>query len=194
MSEGGGIAGGAYYRVEVITKLFGFSDIRRVQQLTQNGVLPTVETPEGRRYDLVPTIQRYVEYLRDKAYGRSHSEKELELKEQKMRAEIALKESQSELHQLKTAIAAGKYISVEEVTVDYEKFLLTFKKFALGLPARLTDMVSANLDPLEARRIEREIQGEISGLLMAFVVAGVTPEDIKKGKGKRRGKGKSAVP
>ena len=194
MSEGGGIAGGAYYRVEVITKLFGFSDIRRIQQLTQNGVLPTVETPEGRRYDLVPTIQRYVEYLRDKAYGRSHSEKELELKEQKMRAEIALKESQSELHQLKTAIAAGKYISVEEVTVDYEKFFLTFKKFALALPARLTDMVSANLDPLEARRIEREIQGEISGLLMAFVVAGVTPEDIKKGKGKRRGKGKSAVP
>ena len=194
MSEGGGIAGGAYYRVEVITKLFGFSDIRRIQQLTQNGVLPTVETPEGRRYDLVPTIQRYVEYLRDKAYGRSHSEKELELKEQKMRAEIALKESQSELHQLKTAIAAGKYISVEEVTVDYEKFFLTFKKFALALPARLTDMVSANLDPLEARRIEREVQGEISGLLMAFVVAGVTPEDIKKGKGKRRGKGKSAVP
>ena len=194
MSEGGGIAGGAYYRVEVITKLFGFSDIRRIQQLTQNGVLPTVETPEGRRYDLVPTIQRYVQYLSDKAYGKNRSEKELELKEQKLNAEIALKESQAELHQLKTAIAAGKYISVEEVTVDYEKFLLTFKKFALGLPARLTDMVSANLDPLEARRIEREIQGEISGLLMAFVVAGVTPEDIKKGKGKRRGKGKSAVP
>ena len=188
MSEGGGIAGGAYYRVEVITKLFGFSDIRRIQQLTQNGVLPTVETPEGRRYDLVPTIQRYVEYLRDKAYGRSHSEKELELKEQKLNAEIALKESQAELHQLKTAIAAGKYISVEEVTVDYEKFFLTFKKFALALPARLTDIVSANLDPLEARRTEREIQAEISGLLTAFVVAGVTPEDIRK-KGKRRGKG-----
>ena len=188
MSEGGGIAGSAYYRVEVITKLFGFSDIRRVQQLTQNGVLPTVETPEGRRYDLVPTIQRYVEYLRDKAYGRSHSEKELELKEQKMRAEIALKESQSELHQLKTAIAAGKYISVEEVTVDYEKFFLTFKKFALALPARLTDMVSANMDPLEARRTEREIQGEVNQLLTAFAVAGITEQDLKKGKA-ARGKG-----
>ena len=186
MSEGGGIAGTAYYRVEIIAKLFNVT-VRRIQQLTQDGVLPTVETPEGRRYDLVPTIQRYVRYLSDKAYGKNRSEKELELKEQKMRAEIALKESQGELHRLKTDIAAGKYIAVEEVTVDYEKFFLTFKKFAMALPARLTDMVSANMDPLEARRVEREIQGEVNQLLTAFVVAGVTEDELKKGK-RTRGK------
>ena len=186
MSEGGGIAGTAYYRVEIIAKLFNVT-VRRIQQLTQDGVLPTVETPEGRRYDLVPTIQRYVQYLSDKAYGKNRSEKELELKEQKMRAEIALKESQGELHRLKTDIAAVKYIAVEEVTVDYEKFFLTFKKFAMALPARLTDMVSANMDPLEARRVEREIQGEVNQLLTAFVVAGVTEDELKKGK-RTRGK------
>ena len=186
MSEGGGIAGTAYYRVEIIAKLFNVT-VRRIQQLTQDGVLPTVETPEGRRYDLVPTIQRYVQYLSDKAYGKNRSEKELELKEQKMRAEIALKESQGELHRLKTDIAAGKYIAVEEVTVDYEKFFLTFKKFAMALPARLVDCVSANMDPLEARRVEREIQGEVNQLLTAFVVAGVTEDELKKGK-RTRGK------
>ena len=184
MSEGGGIAGSAYYRVEIIAKLFNLT-VRRIQQLTQEGVLPTVETPEGRRYDLVPTIQRYVQYLSDKAYGKNRSEKELELKEQKLSAEISLKESQAELHRLKMDIASGRYISVEEVTVDYEKFFLTFKKFALALPARLTDMVSANMDPLEARRTEREIQGEVNQLLTAFVVAGVTEKDLKKGKAAR---------
>ena len=153
---------------------------RRIQQLTQEGVLPTTETAEGRRYDLVPTIQSYVQYLSDKAYGKNRSEKEMELREQKMKAEIALKESQGELHQLKTQIAAGKYIAVEEVTLDYQRFFVTFKKFAMSLPARLTDMVSNFVEPLEARRIEKDIQQEVQKLLEAFVVAGVT--ELPKGK------------
>ena len=89
MSEGGIAGSAAYYRVEIIAKLFNLT-VRRIQQLTQEGILPTVETPEGRRYDLVPTIQRYVQYLSDKAYGKNHSEQELELKEKKLRIEDAL--------------------------------------------------------------------------------------------------------
>lgn len=74
MNDKGEVAGGSMYRVEVIAKLFGVT-VRRIQQLTQEGVLPTTETPEGRRYDLVPTIQKYVKYLSDKAYGKNRSEK-----------------------------------------------------------------------------------------------------------------------
>ena len=59
LNDKGEVAGGSMYRVEVIAKLFGVT-VRRIQQLTQEGVLPTTETPEGRRYDLVPTIQKYV--------------------------------------------------------------------------------------------------------------------------------------
>ena len=170
-----GMAGGGMYRVEIIAQLFGVT-VRRIQQLTQEGILPTTETAEGRRYDLVPTIQSYVQYLSDKAYGKNRSEKEMELKEQKLQAEIALKESQGELHQLKTAIAAGKYIAVEEVTLDYQKFFVTFKKFAMSLPARILESISGitELDPLGARRLDKMIQQEIQGLLEAFVVAGVT--------------------
>lgn len=179
LDNNGKVAGGGLYRVEIIAQLFGVT-VRRIQQLTQEGVLPTTETPEGRRYDLVPTIQKYVKYLSDKAYGKNRSEKELELREQKMKAEIALKESQGELHRLRTEIAAGKYISVEEVTLDYQRFFVTFKKFAMALPARLTDMISGSVDPLEARRIEKSIQQEVQALLNAFVIAGVT--ELPKGK------------
>lgn len=170
---------GGYYRVEIIAQLFGVT-VRRIQQLTQEGVLPTTETAEGRRYDLVPTIQSYVKYLSDKAYGKNRSEKEMELREQKMKAEVALKESQSELHRLRTDIAAGKYIAVEEVTLDYQRFFVTLKKFAMALPARLTDIISAYIDPLEARRTEKALQQEAQDLLNAFVVAGV--EELPKGK------------
>ena len=173
LDNNGKVAGGGYYRVEIIAQLFGVT-VRRIQQLTQEGVLPTTETVEGRRYDLVPTIQSYVKYRSDKAYGKNRSEKENELREQKMTAEIALKESQCELHRLRTDIAAGKYISVEEVILDYTRFFVTFKNFAMAIPARVADMINGYVEPVEVRRIEKAIQGEIRRILTAFVVAGVT--------------------
>lgn len=175
LDSNGKVAGGGYYRVEIIAQLFGVS-VRRIQQLTQEGVLPTTETPEGRRYDLVPTIQSYVQYLSDKAYGKNRSEKENELREKKMNAEIALKESQGELHRLKTEIAAGKYISLEEVTLDYTRFFVTFKRFAMSLPSRITGIIGSYVEPLEARHIEKDLTGEMQKLLEAFVVAAVTEQ------------------
>lgn len=172
MSEPGA-TGKQYYGTAVIAQLFGLTD-RRIQQLTSSGVLPTVQTPEGRRYDLVPTVQTYVKYLSDKAYGKERSEKEAELREQKLKADVALKESQGELHQLKTAIAAGKYISIEEAEMDYSRFFVTLKNFLLAIPSRLADMISAYVEPVEARRIERELQAEIKRILNGFVLAGIT--------------------
>ena len=137
-----------------------------------------------RRYDLVPTIQNYVKYLSEKAYGKAgRSEKEMELREKKMEADAALKESQSELHRLKTEIAAGRYISIEEVKMDYAKFFVVFKKFAMALPSRIIGMIAGALEPVEARRVEKEIAQEINRLLGAFVIAGIVgPDDVEEKK------------
>ena len=173
------------YEPKDIAQIFGFSGVRRVEQLTADGVieaiLVTVNGKRVRRYDLVPTVQKYIQYLSGKAYGRMNgTEKEMRLREQKMEADIALKESQGELHRLKTQIAAGDYISVEEVRLDYAKFFMVFKKFAMSLPARVSSMLFGLLEPIESRRIEKEMSGEINDLLNSFVVAGVVaPRDVK---------------
>lgn len=169
---------------KAVAKLLNFSGTRRIEQLTQDGVLDAVLVKingrEVRRYDLVPTIQKYVKHLSEKAKNRNHSGKEMELKEQKLEAEIALKESQGELHRLKTQIAAGEYISIDEVKLDYAKFFLIFKKFAMSLPARVGGLLSGQLEPLEARRIEKEMSGEVTSLLESFVIAGIVgPKEAK---------------
>lgn len=158
-----------YYKVDVIANLFGVS-VRRVQQLTQEGIIETVSTANGRRYELAPTIQRYIKYLSDKAYGKSKSETEAMLKEQKLRAEVALKESQGELHRLRTEIAAGTYISIEEVKVDYSRFFISFKKFAMSIPSKLAGRLTGFVDPVEVRQLENELQKEVTKLLKSFVV------------------------
>ncbi len=161
----------SYYRVEVIASLFGVS-VRRVQQLTQEGIIQTIKTKEGRRYDLGPTVQQYIKYLSDKAYGKEQNSRETKLREQKLEAEIALKESQGELHRIRTSIATGEYISIEEVQVDYAKFFVVFKKFALSIPSRIAGQVSAFVEPVQARAIEKDLTNEITSILRAFVVAG----------------------
>ena len=175
---------GSYYRVEVIASLFGVS-VRRVQQLTQEGIIATTKTIEGNRYELASNIQRYIKYLSDKAYGKSRSEKEMELKEQKLQAEIALKESQGEMHRLKTEIASGKYIDIEEVKMDYNRFFVAFKKFALSLPSRLSGRMIGHCEPLELRAMEKDLNAEVVRLMDGFVVAGCTHEELEK---KKRGK------
>lgn len=168
------------YKVDIIANLFGVS-VRRIQQLTQDGIISTTATKEGRRYDLVPTIQRYTKYLSDKAYGKSKSEVEAKLKEQKLKADIALKESQGELHKLRTEIAAGKYISIEEVKLDYSRFFISFKKFAMSIPSKLAGRLTGFVDPTEVRQIENELQKEVQRMLNSFVLSAVTDDGTQDG-------------
>lgn len=173
IQKNGELGRDSMYPTHTIAQLFGVTD-RHIQELTKKGVLPATDAPGGRQYDLVPTIQAYIQYLRDAAHGKTGSEKERELKQQKLEADLALKGTQNDLHRLKLDIAAGKYIPVEEVTLDYARFFVAFKKFALSLPGRLVSRISGAVEPLEARRIEKELQGDVTQLLRAFVVAGVS--------------------
>ena len=90
---------------------------------------------------------------------------------QKLSAEIALKESQGELHKLKTEIQMGKYISVEEVKLDYERFFVIFKKFAMALPQRIGGIIAGYVEPVTSRAIEADVNREVSAMLTSFVVS-----------------------
>lgn len=161
-----------------IAELFGVT-VRRIQQLTQDGVISSVQVKgeRGRRYEKDETVKTYIKYLSDKANGKATAKGEAELKEQKLKVEIALKESQRDLHVLRTDIAAGKYITVEEVKLDYSRFFVAFKKFALSLPNKIAWQVAGSVEPTELRRIENEMQQEVKRLLKSFVVSAVVERE-----------------
>lgn len=157
VNEKGELTGGGFQRVEIIAKLFNLT-VRRIQQLTQDGVLPTVETPEGRRYDLVPTIQRYVQYLSDKAYGRNCSEERLELERRGLdlrqrriearEAEIASRERQlNKKARLKRDELRGKYENESEAELRREKLRLEVE-----WKRRRLDVLDRTLGTAEAER------------------------------------------
>lgn len=148
---------------------------RSIQGLNSEGVVKAEEGSKG--YDLITAMNSYCEHLRNRAAGRAATDKETELKQKKLEAEIALKESQGELHRLKTDIAAGKYVAVEDVKLDYDRFFLIFKKFALAIPNRVAVLVNGYVDPLTVRAIEKDISKEVSSMLNAFISSAI--EDKK---------------
>lgn len=167
-----------YATKDTIAQLFGLSG-RRIEQLVADGVIDRVRVDGGGvRFELAKTIQKYVKYLSDKAYGKERSEAEAKLKEQKLRADVALKESQGELHRLRTEIAAGNYISVEEVKADYSRFFIVFKNFALSIPGKMAGRLAGFVDPVEVREIENDLQKEIKKLLKDFVSRAVTEDAV----------------
>lgn len=172
-----------------IATLFGLSG-RRIEQLVADGVIDRVHTKGGVLFNVGDTVHKYVKYLSEKAYGKERSEAEAKLKEQKLRADVALKESQGELHRLRTEIAMGNYISVEEVQLEYQRFFVIFRKFALAIPSKLAGQLSGFVDPVEVRRIESDLKDEVSRLLKDFTMRATVekkmPEDVTKPKRKGR--------
>ena len=146
----------------VISQLLG-KTVRRVQQLTQEGVLETEIPPGGgaRKYRTCATIQRYVAYVEAKAQAA-----ELTLK--KLEAEVELKESQGQLHRLKTAIAEGRYLAADHATEELTEFMASFKKFAMNIPPRMAGTMSGYADAVAIRAMEKAMRKELESLLAAF--------------------------
>ena len=164
-----------------IAKLVGKS-ARRVQQLTQDGVLETEVPPGGgaRKYQTCETIQRYIAHVEQRALNLGEGGRlaelnlkklEAELNLKKLEAEVALKESQGSLHRLKTAIAEGKYLPAEQAAGDLAEFMAAFQAFALTIPARMAGALSGYADALTIRSVQKAIRKELETMLTAFVDA-----------------------
>lgn len=155
-----------------IAQLLG-KTTRRVQQLTQDGILETEVPPGGgaRKYRTCETIQRYIAHVEQKAQEIGEGGRLAELNLKKLEAEVALKESQGSLHRLKTAIAEGKYLPAEQATEELAEFMATFQKFAMTIPARMAGAMSGYADAITIRNAQKAIRKELETMLTAYVDA-----------------------
>lgn len=155
-----------------IAKLIG-KTARRVQQLTQDGILETEVPPSGgaRKYRTCETVQRYIAHVEQKAQEVGEGGRLAELNLKKLEAEVALKESQGSLHRLKTAIAEGKYIPAEQATEELAEFMAAFQKFAMTIPARMAGAMAGYADAITIRNAQKAIRKELETMLTAYVDA-----------------------
>lgn len=95
------------------------------------------------------------------------------LQDQKLQAEVNYKETQAELQGLKRDILAGKYIEREVIVADMKHFFSVFKRSAQAIPRRIGLILSGVIDPIEARRIEKQAEEDVNNALAQMSVGGV---------------------
>lgn len=94
----------ATYPIGTIAKLLLLTD-RRVQQLAKEGVLPRGERG---RYELVPVVQSYIKYLKDRAIGADMPGDEGDHKRRLLKARADIAEMEAER-------LAGDLVPVDQV-------------------------------------------------------------------------------
>lgn len=105
--------------------------------------------------------------------GGNPSGSEASLQQQKLQAEVNFKETQAELQALKRDILAGKYLEREVIVADLKRFFTVFKRSAQAIPRRMGLLLAGVVDPIEARRLEKQAEEEINSALTQMSVGGV---------------------
>ena len=142
---------------KTIATLFGVTT-RRVQQLTQEGIITATKQGNANRFDLLPTIQRYIKYLSDKANGRETSKKDTETEGRRLSAEADLKRSKADMAALQLQELEGKMHRSEDVEAVMTDLVFTIRAMLMALPGRLAvDVVSVNTAPEASEIIRAEV-------------------------------------
>ena len=128
---------------KTIAALFDMTP-RRVQQLTKEGVITAVKEGNANRYDLLPTIQRYIRYLTAKANGREPSKKDSEIEGRRLEAEADLKRSKADIAALQLKELEGTMHRSEDVEAVMTDLVYSIRSMLAALPGRLAvDVTSA---------------------------------------------------
>lgn len=151
-------------KVEIIAKIFQVT-VRRVQQLTQDGVIQTEEVIENgrklRRYDLMPTIMQYIKYLSDKANGREQKSSMADKEEEKLQAEIDMKKAKAKIAQLELDELEGRMHSAEDVESMTTDLVLAVRSALLSMPGQLSIDVTEAENAAEASEIIKRTVNDI---------------------------------
>lgn len=120
------------YPVAVISRLLDLSP-RRVFQLATEGVIPRAERG---RYELVPAVQGYIRYLRDRAIGSDA------LPEDANRASRArLTKAKAEAQEMENERVRGELIPQAVVGKAWAEMAMAFRARSLSIPKKAAPQV-----------------------------------------------------
>lgn len=123
----------ATYSVDIIAKLLMLTP-RRVQQLANDGVFPKGERG---KYELVPTVQGYIKFLKDRAIGGDVQGDDSEHKRRLMKARADIAEMEAER-------MAGELVPVDAVEKTWTDIVARFRARMLAVPPKAAPLTSVD--------------------------------------------------
>ena len=140
---------------QFMAKVFNCST-RRIDQLKEEGIICGVGKPS--KFDLAPTIQAYIKYLSDKAYGREKKRSDAENESLKIESDARLKKSKAEIAELELKELKGQLHRAEDVEAITTDHVLYFRSMLMSLPNKLAvDLAKIDNASEVAGKIKKEV-------------------------------------
>lgn len=145
-----------YVEAKVIATLFGLT-VRRIQQLTQDGIIKTEQVGRQRRYDLLDTVRRYIAHLQDKCNSKGGNKDDTENESRKLKADADIKAAKAEIAEMELLELKGEMHRSEDVEAMTSDLVFTIRSMMLALPGRLAiDLASIDKPAEISERIKQE--------------------------------------
>lgn len=164
-----------YWPTTKMAELFELS-ARRIQQLTQDGILKTHETPAGRRYNVGEATKDYIKYLRDLLDRKKNTQND-KLETDKLQAEVDIKNAKARVAELHLAELEGTMHRAEDVEAITTDLVFLIRSMLMALPGRLAVDTAELSSPTET---SARIQAEVNEVLAALSQYHYDPEEYKK--------------
>lgn len=175
----------SYAETKQIALLFGLT-VRRIQQLTQDGILQTEKVGRQRKYDLLGSVRRYIDYLQKKVSEKGGgTQEDVENGSRKLRAEADLKQTKAEIARLELEEIQGKMHRSEDVEALTNDLVFAIRGMLLSLPGRLAIDLAALTIPAE---ISTRVRKEVDEILNELSNYEYNPDAYKKRVRDRQGK------
>lgn len=146
-----------YVDTKYIALLFNLT-ARRIQQLTQDGVLKTEKVGKQRQYDLLDTIRRYISYLQEKLNSKGGSKDDSENESRKIKADADLKATKAAIAEMELQELTGEMHRSEDVEAMTTDLVFTIRGMLLALPGRLAIDLATIDKPAEiSERVKQEV-------------------------------------
>ena len=131
-----------------LARILGLS-ARRVQQMAQDGTIPTASRG---RFRLADSVQRYITFIT----GNKMSEDEQKTEKARRVAEVSIKAAKATMAKLEASELQGKMHRAEDVMAITEEMANTMRSLLLALPGRLAVDVTNARSAAEASVIIKE--------------------------------------
>lgn len=168
---------------KTIADIFGV-DLRRVQQLAKEGIITATKEGHANRYDLLPTIQKYIRYLSDKANGRELPKRERDIEHRRLEAEARLKEAKAAIAMIQRQELEGQMHRSEDVEAVLTDLAFEIRSMITALPGRLA-MDTAQIKTPEEEAIR--IRDECNEILTTLASYQYNPDKFRRRVKERKG-------
>ena len=141
----------------MVAKLFNLT-VRRIQQLTQDGVLATELVDKKRKYDVLLTVHRYLGYLQETVVKKGENKDDAQNESRKIKADADLRAAKAEIADMELKELRGEMHRSEDVEAMTTDLVFTIRSMMLALPGRLAIDLAKITKPAEiSERIKQEI-------------------------------------